>query len=80
MDDRLTRHPGSPLQSIRQALADARDLPPDVEPPDELESLPHRIVDEYPDLKDHELAEALDWVEQASAAQRAAIKRKKPLG
>ena len=71
VDDRLLRHPGPPLDRIREALVDAREQPHSAEPPLLLSSLGRLLVDGYPDLTDHELSEAIDWVERAAAAQRA---------
>jgi hypothetical protein len=71
VDDRLLRHPGPPLDRIREALVDAREQPHSEEPPSLLSSLGRLLVDGYPDLTDHELSEAIDLVERAATAQRA---------
>jgi len=70
VEDRLRRHPGFPLDAIRDALRIAREAPHSAEPPSLLHSLVRLVVDGYPVHTDSELSEALDWVERAAAEQR----------
>lgn len=75
VEDRLLRHPGPPLDTIREVLLVTRELPHSAEPPTLIGSLVRLVVDGYADLTDGELSQALDWVERAAAEQAAARTR-----
>lgn len=78
VEDRLLRHPGSPLDYIRGVLLVGRARSHSADPPLELDDLLRVLVDGYPDLRDHELSQALDWVERAAAARREQPRAKRP--